>query len=317
MARHRRSTPVPAGATGAGRHRGGHRRHSPVRTGLVASSAALAIGAVAMGAGVVPAPPGASDGLSAVGDPNTGGTGIPLPAGPGTGAPDSQGGTTAPASEPPGTPGTQPGGRPGSAPPERTPVPPSRGGDRPAAPADTASPAPSPSVPAPPSTVPGDTGGNPDGKPPGTGEPSQKPGDGRTSPPAPHTPSISGAERMESAVLVLVNAERAKAGCDPLKLNRGLARLARTFAVDMALRGFFSHVNPDGDNPWDRAGAAGIGDLGGENIARGQADAQAVMDAWMSSEGHRANMLNCDFKSLGVGAHFGVGGPWWVQSFGL
>lgn len=61
---------------------------------------------------------------------------------------------------------------------------------------------------------------------------------------------------------------------------------------------------------------AGISDLGGENIARGQADAAAVMQAWMNSPGHRANILNCDFKTLGVGVHLGSGGPWWTQDFG-
>ncbi|MGH1552957.1 CAP domain-containing protein [Streptomyces sp. L7] len=44
-------------------------------------------------------------------------------------------------------------------------------------------------------------------------------------------------------------------------------------------------------------------------MARGQADAAAVMDAWMNSPGHKANILNCDFKTLGVGVHFGTGGP--------
>jgi uncharacterized protein YkwD len=41
-----------------------------------------------------------------------------------------------------------------------------------------------------------------------------------------------------------------------------------------------------------------------------------VMEAWMNSEGHRANILNCDFRTLGVGAHFAQGGPWWTQAFG-
>jgi uncharacterized protein YkwD len=84
----------------------------------------------------------------------------------------------------------------------------------------------------------------------------------------------------------------------------------------MAARGFFDHTDPDGATPWDRAEKAGISDLGGENIARGQADAAAVMEAWMNSPGHRANILNCDFKTLGVGVHFGSGGPWWTQDFG-
>ena len=85
----------------------------------------------------------------------------------------------------------------------------------------------------------------------------------------------------------------------------------------MAARGFFDHTDPDGDTPWDRAAAAGISDLGGENIARGQADAQAVMEAWMNSPGHRANILNCDYRTLGVGVHVGAGGPWWTQDFGF
>ncbi|MFE0739551.1 CAP domain-containing protein, partial [Streptomyces sp. NPDC058855] len=50
--------------------------------------------------------------------------------------------------------------------------------------------------------------------------------------------------------------------------------------------------------------------------ARGQTDAAAVMEAWMNSPGHKANILNCDFKTLGVGVHFGSGGPWWTQDFG-
>lgn len=85
----------------------------------------------------------------------------------------------------------------------------------------------------------------------------------------------------------------------------------------MADRGFFDHTDPDGDTPWDRADQAGITNLGGENIARGQADAQAVMASWMASEGHRENILNCDYKTIGIGAHVADGGPWWTQDFGF
>ncbi|MEU7074943.1 CAP domain-containing protein, partial [Streptomyces narbonensis] len=80
--------------------------------------------------------------------------------------------------------------------------------------------------------------------------------------------------------------------------------------------GFFDHTDPDGDTPWARAEQAGVTGLAGENIARGQADAAAVMESWMNSDGHRANILNCDFTTLGVGVHFGDGGPWWTQDFG-
>jgi uncharacterized protein YkwD len=117
-------------------------------------------------------------------------------------------------------------------------------------------------------------------------------------------------------ILSQVNRQRASAGCSPLTASSALDRLAQNFSDDMAARGFFDHTDPDGHTPWDRAAELGITGLGGENIARGQADAQAVMDAWMNSPGHRANILNCDFKTLGVGIHFGPGGPWWTQDFG-
>ncbi|GGZ12276.1 hypothetical protein GCM10010300_65610 [Streptomyces olivaceoviridis] len=117
-------------------------------------------------------------------------------------------------------------------------------------------------------------------------------------------------------MLKLVNDERAKVGRSPLAANSSLTQLAGAFSDDMAARGYFDHTDPDGRTPWDRAAAAGITDLGGENTARGQADAAAVMAAWMNSPGDRANILNGGFKSLGVGVHFGPGGPWWTQDFG-
>lgn len=133
--------------------------------------------------------------------------------------------------------------------------------------------------------------------------------------PAP-TQSASEAADAEARVLRLVNDARSQAGCHPLDADPALAGLAGDYSAQMAREGFFAHTTPDGLSPWDRARDAGITDLGGENIARGQQDAQAVMDAWMHSPGHRANILNCDFTELGVGVHFGPGGPWWTQDFG-
>jgi uncharacterized protein YkwD len=127
---------------------------------------------------------------------------------------------------------------------------------------------------------------------------------------------VSAQTAAETEVLKLVNDERAKVGCSPVAANSALSDLAQAFSEDMATRDFFDHTDPSGLSPWDRAAKAGITSLGGENIARGQADAAAVMDAWMSSPGHRANILNCDFKTLGVGVHLGTGGPWWTQDFG-
>jgi uncharacterized protein YkwD len=128
--------------------------------------------------------------------------------------------------------------------------------------------------------------------------------------------TVSAETAAAAEVLRLVNEERAQVGCSAVAANSSLADLAQDFSEDMAARGFFDHTDPSGASPWDRAAKAGITDLGGENIARGQADAAAVMDAWMNSPGHKANILNCDFKTLGVGVHFGSGGPWWTQDFG-
>ncbi|MFG2713810.1 CAP domain-containing protein [Streptomyces goshikiensis] len=138
--------------------------------------------------------------------------------------------------------------------------------------------------------------------------------------PAPSTATPAtddGHSAEEAAVLTLVNQERAQAGCGPVRANPPLATLAAAFSKDMAVRGFFDHTDPDGNTPWVRAQNAGIGGLGGENIARGQGDAEAVMKAWMNSPGHKANILNCEFRTLGVGAYFADGGPWWTQDFGF
>jgi uncharacterized protein YkwD len=116
-------------------------------------------------------------------------------------------------------------------------------------------------------------------------------------------------------VLALVNAERATAGCAPLSTDPGLAAVARAHSADMRDRHFFSHDNPDGLDPFERAAAAGL-QASAENIAAGQPDAAAVMADWMDSSGHRRNILNCDLHTLGVGVAQGAGGPWWTQLFG-
>ncbi len=130
------------------------------------------------------------------------------------------------------------------------------------------------------------------------------------------SPTATGAAAYEEQVLSLVNSERAAAGCGPVKADVPLRDLARAFSKDMADRGYFSHNTPEGKTPWDRAEAAGIDYLAAENIARGQQTPAAVMDAWMNSEGHRRNILNCSLTKLGVGVHMGSGGPWWTQEFG-
>jgi uncharacterized protein YkwD len=122
---------------------------------------------------------------------------------------------------------------------------------------------------------------------------------------------------LAQQVLALVNQERASAGLSPVAWHAPAGQVAFEHSVDMDVRSFFSHVNPDGDGPSDRIDAAGISwSRLGENIAMGYPTPEDVMDGWMTSSGHRANILNPDFTHLGVGVREnGGGGPWWTQNF--
>lgn len=305
MGRHRRSAagpaadetaPVPSGGRHGGRTRRPKRRVPlPVRAGLLGVSAAVAVGAVAAAAGMLPG--GATYGLSDSSHADRADSG---------GAPDllTQ-----------GTASADPTDRTAAA------TPASRGSERPAAPSKPASPSPSAS--------PTEKTASPTPSPtPSVTRTAAAPAPTKSAAPAapaPTTPAASATEdakpaagtSVQTQVLTLVNQERAKVGCSPLTLSSSLTSLAQGFSQDMAARDFFDHTDPDGDTPWDRAATAGITNLGGENIARGQADAQAVMDSWMNSEGHRANILNCDYTTMGVGVYIADGGPWWTQDFGF
>ncbi|MDX6739792.1 CAP domain-containing protein [Actinocorallia sp. A-T 12471] len=116
----------------------------------------------------------------------------------------------------------------------------------------------------------------------------------------------------ERKVLALTNKARAKAGCKPLKANAKLARAARKHSKDMVVKNYFSHTSKDGRSPWDRIKAEGYKYPGAENIAAGYPTAAAVVKGWMNSKGHRANILNCKLKALGVGHHK----KYWTQDFG-
>ncbi|MET7735585.1 CAP domain-containing protein [Streptomyces sp. NPDC005402] len=275
------------------RRGGSHRRRrknlvTPVKTGLLGVSAAVAIGTVAVAAGVVPG----LDNYKIGGGSTTGG--------------DLQA-----ASSPTNSPAEQ-GGASGSAESREDGSSTSRDAERASSPA----PAPSTSTAAPtekPKKPPKKPAATPSEKPETT--PSQKerePAKQETTAPV----EVSTEAAAAAQVLELVNVERAKVGCSPVAANSALADLAGAFSKAMADQGFFDHTDPSGATPWDRAAKAGITTLGGENIARGQADPAAVMEAWMNSPGHKANILNCDFKTLGVGVQFGAGGPWWTQDFG-
>ena len=134
--------------------------------------------------------------------------------------------------------------------------------------------------------------------------------------PVARTAAAAADPTAEAAVLALVNEARADAGCGALTADPALAAVARAHSADMRDRDYFSHTSPEGLSPFDRAEQAGVDDSRAENIAFGQSDAAAVMEAWLESPGHRQNILDCELTRLGVGVAEGPGGPWWTQLFG-
>ncbi|MEU4928461.1 CAP domain-containing protein [Streptomyces yokosukanensis] len=298
--------PGGGGHTPPGAPSPGHRRRKksakPVRASLIGMSAAVALGTAAVASGVVPG----LQNYRLGGDTHAGSDQVQAADAPSNTAAE-QGGTSGSANGVPG--GDSRAGGVGT----------SRDSARPQSPSLSASPSTSQTASATP--TPSTTATTPTGKAAPHATPSAKPKNtpshkASEAPKAGAASVSASSAKAEAEVLKLVNQERAKVGCSPLSADSALRKLAQSFSDDMAARGFFDHTDPDGKTPWDRAAAADITDLGGENIARGQADAAAVMQAWMNSPGHKANILNCDFKTLGVGVHFGSGGPWWTQDFG-
>ncbi|MCB9541103.1 MAG: CAP domain-containing protein [Myxococcales bacterium] len=135
---------------------------------------------------------------------------------------------------------------------------------------------------------------------------------------------------LEDEVLVYVNEARA-AGADcgvegiyppapPLRSDEQLRCAARLHSRDMGERRFFDHLDPEGVDPFVRIRAAAYtGSPGGENIAAGALDARGVVDGWLDSDGHCANMLRQQFTEIGIGFADVPGSPWriyWTQTFG-
>lgn len=128
-------------------------------------------------------------------------------------------------------------------------------------------------------------------------------------------PEISVTE-FEDEVIRLVNIEREKNGLAALKNDKTLRNVAAAHSKDMADRNFFDHENPDGESPFDRMKNNGIRyGYAGENIAKGQRTAESVVNSWMNSEGHRKNILNGNFKRIGVGLDVSSGTYIWTQCF--
>ncbi|WP_405805743.1 CAP domain-containing protein [Streptomyces sp. NBC_01187] len=309
MGRHRRATPAPVAPPepshrqDAVPHRGGghagHRKRSatPVRTGLIGASAAMAMGAVAVASGLIPGPGGLGGHQSGDRVRADGPTGLDSPAVPSV-TPSAR------ASDSAASRAEERNDGPTRSPSRESSRSSKKPGDKPSREQASETPEKKKQSDEPSRSGSGSGSGRESG-------PDREGGAGGA------TKSADPETAAEQEVLTLVNQERAKAGCQPVKANSDLAGLAQDFSEDMAGRGFFSHTDPDGRSPWDRAEAAGVSGLGGENIARGQANARSVMDSWMNSPGHKANILNCDYRTLGVGAHFAEGGPWWTQDFGF
>jgi uncharacterized YkwD family protein/spore coat assembly protein SafA len=127
-------------------------------------------------------------------------------------------------------------------------------------------------------------------------------------------PNIDATKGVEQQVLQIVNSERAKQGLKPLSMDWELQRVARTKSNDMCSKGYFSHTSPTYGSPFDMMKQFGISyRTAGENIAKGQRSPQEVMNSWMNSSGHRANILKGDFTHIGVG--YEASGNCWTQMF--
>ncbi len=124
----------------------------------------------------------------------------------------------------------------------------------------------------------------------------------------------TGVSEYERKVVELVNEYRVQSGLSPLTINEKLCSVARMKSQDMKDKQYFSHTSPTYGSPFDMMKQFGISyRTAGENIAMGQQTPEAVVAAWMNSEGHRANIMNGSFKEIGVG--YVADGSYWTQMF--
>lgn len=127
-------------------------------------------------------------------------------------------------------------------------------------------------------------------------------------------PTVSSYEQQ---VLALCNQFRAKNGLPALAMNWELERMARIKSQDMRDKGYFSHQSPTYGSPFDMMKSFGIQfTYAGENIAAGQPTPQAVVNSWMNSPEHRANILNSHYTQIGIGyAQGGAYRTYWTEDF--
>ncbi|MDQ6800721.1 MAG: CAP domain-containing protein [Acidobacteriota bacterium] len=114
-------------------------------------------------------------------------------------------------------------------------------------------------------------------------------------------PADRPATTFEAAVVDAMNRERAAHGLAPLGINSRLEAAADDRIADMLDKHYFSHVSPDGIQPWSWVDQRGYDYREvGENLALGYRSADSVVDGWMHSPGHRANVLGAHFREVGV-----------------
>lgn len=125
---------------------------------------------------------------------------------------------------------------------------------------------------------------------------------------------ISSQTSFENQVLSLVNTERAKKGLTALTMDENLRHAARLKSDDMYQNKYFSHTSPTYGSPFDMLKTLGISyQAAAENIAQGYTTPEAVVNGWMNSSGHRANILNSSYTHIGIG--YNSNGHYWTQLF--
>jgi uncharacterized protein YkwD len=138
------------------------------------------------------------------------------------------------------------------------------------------------------------------------------------------TDRLADLARVEAEMLARVNDVRRRAGLRPVASSPLLDRISREHAEDMLARSYSGHRTPEGLGPQERARAGGYRSGVGENIVEQRFSAQDALEAWMSSPGHRRNILDPGCREMGLGLAVGAGydaapGGYrviWVQSFG-
>lgn len=125
-------------------------------------------------------------------------------------------------------------------------------------------------------------------------------------------PSAASTSTFALDVFKIVNQQRKKAGLKPILFNKKLSSIAMIKAKDLKVNKYFSHTSPKLGTPFQLLKSKGVKyRYAGENIAMGQRTPSQVMKDWMNSKGHKANILNKNYKYIGIAYYQGE----WVQLF--